>query len=1372
MALKYLFGPVSATFAADNLHGPRQAGDCLAFDAAGTTDLTIGPGDSWESVCGRLPGGWRPDFVALYLPYTTIPACLWDAPVPLVGLASDWNFLFHHLRRRLPCCDLVLTDTAGVEIFARGGMDHARSARLFGLERPWLEEQPAEGARDIDILFVGNLHPAVQRERLPWLGRLARLGERWNVEICTSVFGPAYRELLRRARVVFNRSVRGECNRRVVEAAAAGALLFQEAENREVPAWFRDGQECVYYRDDNLEERLEYYLTHEDERRAIAARAREHVAAYSFEELWRQQVEAIEREWNGIRERMTRRPKLAGAWSGDHAPTEAGARSGDHAPTDGLVARTWEMQGSATGPDLALVPDLAAGIRERPGAAALHNALGVAVGMLGSAGGPVTDAQARAALEHFQRAWECDPAYLMAGLNLAEALAGVGQGRAAVEQARRTLRMLDWLPELDGRVLDAPRFPAAFDYFRVEWERAAWVHAGRPAEEAGAKRDLLRWRLHQLIAEGTKELSHYQEAVMARPDLPISQAALGCALGRAGRLGEAAPHLRQAVADNPFDHPAAQALAQVLSDTGQAAERQALDRQRRLLAKAAPQVVPVEEWFAEPAAEASIQVEAGAAEAPLGIVWEGAQAAVHSFARLNREVGRRLLQRGHDLAILPSGPPIPPADAVAVPAELAERFHRKPDLPIVAHVRHQWPPDFTPPPAGHWVMLQPWEFGSLPKAWLEPFRSRVDEVWVPSHFVRRCYLQSGVPTDRVHVVPSGIDPQLYHPQAPPLPLRTSKRFKFLFVGGTIGRKGIDILLEAYSRTFCDRDDVCLVIKDMGGGSFYQGQTAQQAIALCQARPAAPAIEYIDRPLSEAEMAGLYTACDCLVHPYRGEGFGLPIAEAMACGLPVIVTGYGAALDFCNEDNAYLIPAQVVRWPRKAVGDLETVDFPWLAEASADALRYWLRYVVEHPEEARGKGQAGSAHIHGNFTWDHTVAAVEGRLRQLQQRAASWGNFPSCPEITGKLETCPTKRVSLCMIVKNEEANLPGCLLSAADLFNEIVIVDTGSTDATKEVAKQFGARVFDFAWVDDFAAARNESLRHATGQWIFWLDGDDRIDDGNRERLRGLFTKLTDENAAYSLKCRCARGGPDGVATLVDHVRLFRNHPGIRWRYRVHEQILPAIRETNGVVYPSDVVIDHVGYQDAAAQGPKNERNLRLLRLDLAEHPDDPFILFNLGWAYADMGRPAEALPLLRASLERSDPSASIVRKLYPLIMACHRQLGQQAAAMAACREGQRHYPEDAELLFREAQLRQEMGDGAGAEECLRRLIHGREGPHFGSVADGLRGHLALHELARLCRQQGRHAEAEEYWRAALAERPDYGPARQGLEELGRARSA
>jgi len=248
-----------------------------------------------------------------------------------------------------------------------------------------------------------------------------------------------------------------------------------------------------------------------------------------------------------------------------------------------------------------------------------------------------------------------------------------------------------------------------------------------------------------------------------------------------------------------------------------------------------------------------------------------------------------------------------------------------------------------------------------------------------------------------------------------------------------------------------------------------------------------------------------------------------------------------------------------------------------------------------------------------------------------------------------------------MIVRNEEANLPGCLESVGDLFGEKIILDTGSADRTKEIAARFGARVADFAWVDSFAAARNEALRQANGQWILWLDADDRLDEPNRAKLRELFASLKDENVAYAMKCLCLPDPVSGTATVVDHVRLFRNHPDIRWKYRVHEQILPAVRERGGEVRWAEVAIQHVGYQDATLRRRKLERDLRLLNLENAEHPDDPFTLFNLGCVFEELGQLREALPMLQRSLERSQPGDSIVRKLYALIAQCHRRLGEAA---------------------------------------------------------------------------------------------------------------
>jgi len=356
------------------------------------------------------------------------------------------------------------------------------------------------------------------------------------------------------------------------------------------------------------------------------------------------------------------------------------------------------------------------------------------------------------------------------------------------------------------------------------------------------------------------------------------------------------------------------------------------------------------------------------------------------------------------------------------------------------------------------------------------------------------------------------------------------------------------------------------------------------------------------------------------------------------------------------------------------------------------------------------------------------------------------------------------RVSLTMIVRNEQSNLPDCLASIADLVDEMIVVDTGSTDHTEQIAGNLGARVYDFPWTDDFAAARNESLRHATGDWIFWLDADDRVDEENRRKLRALFAGLKAENIAYLMRCWSKTSVASGSVAAVEHVRLFPQHPEIRWQYRVHEQVLPSVQRLGGCVRSTDIVIRHTGYDDALLHRRKLERNLRLLELCRAEHPDDAFVLFHLGQHYLAVGRAAEALPHLQRSLQRAQPADFFVRKLYGQLARGYCQLGRWSEALAACRAAQSRYSDYAELVFLEGQLLSDRGDSAGAERCFARLLQ----PGAGFVSDdlGLCGYKARHSLAIIYRRQGRDAEAEAQWRAVVGEKPDFAPAWLALADL------
>ncbi len=263
-----------------------------------------------------------------------------------------------------------------------------------------------------------------------------------------------------------------------------------------------------------------------------------------------------------------------------------------------------------------------------------------------------------------------------------------------------------------------------------------------------------------------------------------------------------------------------------------------------------------------------------------------------------------------------------------------------------------------------------------------------------------------------------------------------------------------------------------------------------------------------------------------------------------------------------------------------------------------------------------------------------------------------------------------------------------------------------------------------------------------------------------------MFANLKHENAAYLMQQLSTTDDPHGSQVAVDHVRLFRRDSAVRWEYRVHEQILLAIRRAGHNLRRTDVVISHGGYAPPGSSEQKLNRNLALLLRQDADRPDDPITLYQLGLVHQRLGRPALALPMLERSLKLVPPDYSIRPRLFAAIARAHESLGQAVRALAVCRNGREEYPDLEELLFLEAAFLHAQADLAGAEERLLRLIQLPPGQELALGDAGRRSHKARHLLAEVYSSQGKYVEAEAQWRQVVAEQPRFAPAWQGLGSL------
>ncbi len=357
-----------------------------------------------------------------------------------------------------------------------------------------------------------------------------------------------------------------------------------------------------------------------------------------------------------------------------------------------------------------------------------------------------------------------------------------------------------------------------------------------------------------------------------------------------------------------------------------------------------------------------------------------------------------------------------------------------------------------------------------------------------------------------------------------------------------------------------------------------------------------------------------------------------------------------------------------------------------------------------------------------------------------------------------------------MIVRDEEAFLADCLASLRGVVDEVVVVDTGSVDATPDIARRAGARVVHHPWRGDFAEARNVSLEHATGRWVLYIDADEQLVGADRAAVEGLLAEA--DEVAFRLLLQ-----PRPGTTPYREYRLWRNDPRIRFEGVMHEKVVPAIHrvgERDGrAIGVCDLLLAHRGYE--GDQTAKHRRNLPLLRRQLRVEPRNLFAWHHLARVLDGLGDADGAEAALRQAVEvtrtsgRYDPCGSL--SFADLVLRRQRR-GEDADDLLA--EARRAWPGNLVLLWIDARTLMARGETTEALDRLGAMVAVDPGrlPDLGpSYDERLVGELPWDAIGLCHFRLGDYRRAAEAYGRAAACAPG-NPAYRAKRDLALARCA
>ncbi|WP_165861438.1 glycosyltransferase family 2 protein [Paenibacillus paeoniae] len=305
-----------------------------------------------------------------------------------------------------------------------------------------------------------------------------------------------------------------------------------------------------------------------------------------------------------------------------------------------------------------------------------------------------------------------------------------------------------------------------------------------------------------------------------------------------------------------------------------------------------------------------------------------------------------------------------------------------------------------------------------------------------------------------------------------------------------------------------------------------------------------------------------------------------------------------------------------------------------------------------------------------------------------------------------------KLLSLCMIVKDEEETIDRCLSSISGLADEIIIVDTGSTDLTKEIAYKYTEHVFDFKWSNDFSAARNKSLSYATGKWILVLDADEYLNTDDCERFKKFIeNEQIEQNKVYSISIISYVGESIRNANVTEStmVRLFPNNQGIHYFRPIHEQVVDA----NGILLSttvSPITVYHTGYlKDTVQKKDKHNRNQAIFSELKQSSGFIPYDYFTIGNEYATKGDYKKALYSYERAFKKAAPNNPWILDCASQMFTIYMKFNRVHDAWEILHQVFSHYPDYPEYHAFKGSLYEYAGHYSLAKESLLTAFHNAE---------------------------------------------------------------